>query len=62
MQALGKARKVADLFCGLGTFSFAMARRASVTAVENDRLCWARWMPHRAARRASSRSGRSPAI
>ncbi len=37
MQALGKARTVADLFCGLGTFSFAMARRASVTAVENDR-------------------------
>ena len=37
MDALGKARKVADLFCGLGTFSFAMARRASVTAVENDR-------------------------
>ena len=37
MEALGKARKVADLFCGLGTFSFAMARRASVTAVENNR-------------------------
>jgi 23S rRNA (uracil1939-C5)-methyltransferase len=37
MEALGKARKVADLFCGLGTFSFAIARRASVTAVENDR-------------------------
>ena len=37
MEALGKARKVADLFCGLGTFSFVMARRASVTAVENDR-------------------------
>jgi 23S rRNA (uracil1939-C5)-methyltransferase len=37
MEALGKARKVADLFCGLGTFSFAMARRATVTALENDR-------------------------
>jgi 23S rRNA (uracil1939-C5)-methyltransferase len=37
MEALGKARKVADLFCGLGTFSFAMAHRASVTAAENDR-------------------------
>jgi 23S rRNA (uracil1939-C5)-methyltransferase len=36
-DALGKARRVADLFCGLGTFSFAMARRASVTAVENNR-------------------------
>jgi 23S rRNA (uracil1939-C5)-methyltransferase len=37
MDALGKARKAADLFCGLGTFSFAMARRASVNAVESDR-------------------------
>jgi 23S rRNA (uracil1939-C5)-methyltransferase len=37
MEGLGKARKVADLFCGLGTFSFAMARRAAVTAVETDR-------------------------
>lgn len=37
IEALGRARKVADLFCGLGTFSFAIARRASVTAVENDR-------------------------
>jgi 23S rRNA (uracil1939-C5)-methyltransferase len=37
LDALGKARKAADLFCGLGTFSFALARRASVTAVENDR-------------------------
>lgn len=37
VEAIGKARAVADLFCGLGTFSFALARRASVTAVENDR-------------------------
>jgi 23S rRNA (uracil1939-C5)-methyltransferase len=36
VEAIGKARAVADLFCGLGTFSFALARRASVTAVEND--------------------------
>ena len=36
VEAIGKARAVADLFCGLGTFTFALARRASVTAVEND--------------------------
>lgn len=37
VDALGKARKVADLFCGLGAFSFALARQAAVTAVEIDR-------------------------
>ncbi len=37
VEAVGKARKVADLYCGLGPFSFALARRASVTAVELDR-------------------------
>jgi 23S rRNA (uracil1939-C5)-methyltransferase len=37
VDALGKARKVADLFCGLGAFSFALARKAAVTAVEIDR-------------------------
>ncbi|MEJ2118876.1 MAG: class I SAM-dependent RNA methyltransferase, partial [Alphaproteobacteria bacterium] len=35
-EAIGKTRTAADLFCGLGTFTFALARRASVTAVEND--------------------------
>lgn len=37
LEAAGKARKVADLFCGLGAFTFALARQASVTAVELDR-------------------------
>jgi 23S rRNA (uracil1939-C5)-methyltransferase len=37
VEALGKARKVADLFCGLGAFSFALARKAAVTAIEIDR-------------------------
>jgi 23S rRNA (uracil1939-C5)-methyltransferase len=32
-----KARKVADLFAGIGTFSFMLARRASVAAFDGDR-------------------------
>jgi 23S rRNA (uracil1939-C5)-methyltransferase len=31
-----RARLVADLFCGLGTFTFALARRARVLAVDGD--------------------------
>lgn len=38
VEAVGKARKIADLFCGLGTFTFALARKGSVTAVEYDRV------------------------
>ncbi len=34
--AVGKAKHVADLFAGLGTFSLALARKAKVTAVESD--------------------------
>jgi 23S rRNA (uracil1939-C5)-methyltransferase len=37
VEAIGKARQVADLYCGLGAFSFALARKAAVTAVEIDR-------------------------
>lgn len=36
VEGVGKARKVADLFCGLGTFTFALARKAAVTAAESD--------------------------
>jgi len=32
----GKARKTADLFCGLGTFTLRLARTSSVRAVEAD--------------------------
>jgi 23S rRNA (uracil1939-C5)-methyltransferase len=35
-EGAGKGKKVADLFSGLGTFSFAMARKAAVLAVESD--------------------------
>jgi 23S rRNA (uracil1939-C5)-methyltransferase len=35
--AIGKARKIADLYSGLGAFTFALARKAPVTAVELDK-------------------------
>jgi 23S rRNA (uracil1939-C5)-methyltransferase len=34
--ALGKPKRVADLFCGVGTFTFALARRARVLALDSD--------------------------
>lgn len=36
IEAAGPARKLADLFCGLGTFSLPLAARAEVLAVEGD--------------------------
>jgi 23S rRNA (uracil1939-C5)-methyltransferase len=36
LGAIGKSRRVADLFCGLGTFTFAIARHARVLAVDGD--------------------------
>jgi 23S rRNA (uracil1939-C5)-methyltransferase len=35
--AVGQARRVADLFCGLGTFTFPLAMNATVLAVDGDR-------------------------
>lgn len=37
MAAVGKARSIADLFAGIGTFTFALARRARVLAVDSDK-------------------------
>lgn len=37
LREVGKARHVADLFAGLGTFTFPMARQARVLAVDADR-------------------------
>lgn len=35
-DGVGKAKRVADLFCGLGTFSFALAERATVDGYESS--------------------------
>lgn len=37
IAAVGSAKRVADLFCGLGAFSFALSRQARVTAIDNDK-------------------------
>lgn len=37
VAAVGKAKRVADLFCGAGAFTFALARKAHVTAADSDK-------------------------
>lgn len=37
LAAMPKTKRVADLFCGLGAFSYALARVARVLAVDNDK-------------------------
>jgi 23S rRNA (uracil1939-C5)-methyltransferase len=49
-EGVGKARRIADLFCGLGTFALPLARRAAVHAVDSDAaLLAAMTAAHRAA-------------
>lgn len=36
-QAVGEARRVVDLFCGMGTITFPLAQRAPVLAVDGDK-------------------------
>lgn len=36
-EAIGKARRIADLYCGLGTFTFGLARQGRVLAVDGDK-------------------------
>ncbi|HJZ45194.1 MAG TPA: class I SAM-dependent RNA methyltransferase [Hyphomicrobiaceae bacterium] len=36
LDATAKAKRVADLFCGIGTFTFPLARKARVLAVDDD--------------------------
>jgi 23S rRNA (uracil1939-C5)-methyltransferase len=37
LKCIGKARHVADLFCGVGTFSLRLALKAKVFAVDSDK-------------------------
>lgn len=37
VAAVAKAKSVADLFCGLGTFTFALSERARVLAADGDK-------------------------
>jgi len=37
VEGVGKAKSVADLFCGMGPFSLRLAEKAKVFAVDNDR-------------------------
>ena len=37
LGAIGKAKRIADVFCGVGTFTFALAARARVLAMDSDK-------------------------
>jgi 23S rRNA (uracil1939-C5)-methyltransferase len=37
LARIGKPKRVADLFCGIGTFALALALRSRVSAFDNDR-------------------------
>ncbi len=37
LEGVGKSRRVADLFCGSGTFTLPLARRARVLAIDSDK-------------------------
>lgn len=41
VEAIGKTKHVADLFCGAGTFALPLARRSQVTAIEADKAALA---------------------
>jgi 23S rRNA (uracil1939-C5)-methyltransferase len=37
IDRIGRPKRVADLFCGIGTFAFALARRSRVSAFDSDK-------------------------
>jgi len=37
VAAIGRSKRVVDLFCGIGAFTFPLARRAAVTAVDSSK-------------------------
>ncbi len=37
-REIGTSKKVADLFCGMGTFTFPIAQKSEVTAIEYDEI------------------------
>lgn len=37
LRAAGKSKAIADLFCGVGAFTFRLAERAKVFAADNDK-------------------------
>jgi len=41
LDHIGKSKRVADLFCGVGTFALRIAEKSAVHAVENDALALA---------------------
>ena len=51
-EHVGKAKRVADLFCGIGTFALRLAEKARVTAADSDGF---------GDRRIAARGGERPA-